>query len=50
MSQAPGGQEPPDLPSTEPPADSPIVDLGAIAFVIGLLVLGVAMMLLMVRH
>ena len=50
MSQAPGGPQTPELPGTEPPVDPPIVDLGAIAFVIGLLVLGVAMMLLMVRH
>ncbi len=49
MSQSPGGP-PPDAPEPEPPANAPIVDLGAIAFVIGLMVLGVAMMLLMVRH
>ena len=49
MSQPPPGL-PPGALEAEPPAEAPILDLGAIAFVIGLLVLGVALMLLMVRH
>ena len=40
----------PATPSPTPPVDPPIVDFQALAFVIGLMVLGVAMMLAMVHR
>jgi len=41
----------PQPPAPEPPVvDQPIVDLAAVAFVMGLLVLGVALMLAMGHH